>query len=247
MTCVNITCVVQSSVLPLSHACLQDLEDMTVSFQNTDLSLNISERSAVATSYSDMLDSTQMGTFSKQRVQCGEEPPPPHQSYVPKAAGTAMLEPQLSSWARDRFNKESVDMPDSPELTMSYTSMARSAASQPAMNVSSQHLGIESRGWRLGVGSHVYNNENTLRNDRADFSSLYSTNTTEKLMDTKTRVLWSRENLSSPCMPELKTGKLDHRVYKSMLPDQPKLQQPSADLPATPKFMGSYHFMGTKD
>ena len=219
---------------------------MTMSFQNTDLSPTISERSAVATSYADISDSTQTGAFFQQSFQCGKVPPP-QQGYTAKPTGITVPDPQLSRWTRDRFNTESVDMPASPELTMSYTTVARShAAPQTTLTVTSQRLDTESHRKRLGLGSHVYR-ENALQNDKAEFPSLYSTAATGKLADANSRVFRSRENINLPFMPELKTEKLDPRMYKSMLPGQPKLQQPVADLPATPKFMGSYHFMGNKN
>ena len=222
---------------------------MTVSLQNTDLSSTFSERSA-ATSYFDTSDSAQTGSFLQQSVQGGNVPPQ-RPGHGPKPTGFAVQEPQLSNWTRDRLNTESLDMPASPELTMSYTSMTRSSASsQSALTVSvnSQRLGVDKgHGWRFGVGSHIRHNENTVQNDKVDIPSLYLTNTTEKLTDTDSRVLWSRENIISPSMPELTTRKLEPGVCKSFLPDQPKLQPPLTDLPATPKFMGSYHFMSSKD
>ena len=219
---------------------------MTVSFQNTDLSPTINERSAIATSFADIPDSTQTGAFYQQSFQCGNMPPP-RQGYIAKPTGITVPEPQLSRWTRDRFNTESVDMPASPELTMSYTTVARSnTAPQTALTVTSQRSDTESRGKRLGIGSQVYS-ENALQNEKADLPSLYSTTATGKLADANSRVFRSRENINLPFMPGLKTGKLDPRMYKSMLPDQPKLQQPVADLPAAPKFMGSYHFMGSKN
>ncbi|XP_076467096.1 uncharacterized protein LOC143298204 isoform X2 [Babylonia areolata] len=305
---VNKTCAAQAGVYnPLDMPrtpdltfSLKELEDMTVSFKHSDLSSTFCERSATISSYLDTSKSTQFAAQQGAPDRRAQHPPAtsqPHR-YVtdPKlpdctisdyiTARLAVSEPQLSSWSREGVGADGLELPSSPELTMSYStySKATTAATQPSTTFTSHphtvHKHLEGPDWGEvcgGKGLLFSSADNTLihqsqigalsnmENEQCDMKSglldkfcvppaksacvsVYSSNTVSTVPEAHSGVLCSTENKLPPVTSEV-CRKESHSAKGHALQYQPALHHQftdgTLDLPATPKFWGTYHFMGS--
>ncbi|KAL8611389.1 hypothetical protein ACOMHN_014444 [Nucella lapillus] len=251
---------------------LRDLEDMRVSFKQTELmSSTFSEKSAITTS-SDLDMSSSTHTLAQQgrgALDGRGLPPawsrkPGPKSYGPVVsdgmrsdqmmANLAVSEPQLSSWAREGMGAEDLNLPPSPELTMSYPTRPKAAAvtTLSSSNLSSNHqtrwghFDVEN----FGQAEESYGGGKGLMNEPSGFVSGHSSHGGSSVGDLHGGVLRSKENVLLSGVQSEKHGKANVVAKDPVIPDQPVLQHPltdgGLDLPATPKFLGSYRFMNSK-
>ena len=233
--------------------CVQDLEDMSISFKQSNLSSTFSEKSDF-----DISNSTQTGMLPKSDQQRTGTLPPPPPSPPPqqqqqltadvKSSGAVVSEPQFPTWSSERFFTESLDLPASPELTLNYSSLnysSHTAAVKPSLsdtNAKSYPLAPGNLSSAFGIGYSVQPESSVTKYPS---KASHTTGQAVKAAGEDRNILRSTENTGYPSTPEFRTGK---RQGGDVLPAHPKLQHAVPDddlsLPPTPKFMGSYHFMG---
>lgn len=188
-----------------------------------------SYRSEMGVTNQTRLPDPELSSITKNRLNS-------HRAGSRFAGGEEVPEPQLSDWTRDRFNTRAVDLPASPELTMSYTSLARSytSTSHPASVVSSRKLDTHSQSASLGAedpGSQDSSTSAHVSRSRIPVKAAHS------------QIPQSKENAGYSGMQRLTTkGRLNFDLTGSSFPDPPRLQDPlkdsNADLPSTPNWAG---------
>ncbi|KAK7487734.1 hypothetical protein BaRGS_00021001 [Batillaria attramentaria] len=100
---------------------------------------------------------------------------------------------------------------------------------------------------RFGVKGTTYTGAD-MDNDRRGFRPFVKTEEPAAKYGQGFGLHYNKENLELPATPELTSIKLEDSTVSEV--GQPRLPRPLADsnldLPPTPKFMGSYHFMNSK-